>query len=172
VGVVDHEEARPASHLHQAGISHESGAGVLHADATKHPGRAAGGKPLLHIGAFEMLAGGISGIAPGGLHRYQQHRLRLPGSRRGLAVVVEPLHSSTGRIASEWKKDGERFSLNVTVPPNSVAEVFLPTNKADQVTESGKPVAKAEGIKFLRSENGKSIYEVSSGAYQFACSTN
>ena len=71
---------------------------------TEHPGRAAGGKPLLHVGAFEMLAGGISGIAADRLHRYQQHRLRLPGSRRGRAVVVESRHRSTGRLAVECRR--------------------------------------------------------------------
>jgi alpha-L-rhamnosidase len=36
------------------------------------------------------------------------------------------------------------------------------------VTESGKPVAKATGVKFLRQENDKLVYEVGSGTYKFA----
>jgi len=35
------------------------------------------------------------------------------------------------------------------------------------VTESGKPAAKAEGVKFLRMENVAAVYEVGSGTYRF-----
>jgi len=125
---------------------------------------------LADVASWMMLY--LAGIRHDPAHPGYQRFFIKPEIVGDLTSVKAHHISPYGRIASEWKKDGERFSLNVTVPPNSVAEVFLPTNKADQVTESGKPVAKAEGIKFLRSENGKSIYEVSSGAYQFACSTN
>ena len=77
--------------------------------------------------------------------------------------------SPYGKIQSEWKKDGNRFALNIVVPANSVAEVFLPTTQPEQVTESGKPAAKAVGVKFLRTENGKAVYEVGAGSYQFEC---
>jgi hypothetical protein len=35
------------------------------------------------------------------------------------------------------------------------------------VNESGKPAAQSEGVKFLRTENGWAIYEVTSGRYHF-----
>ena len=46
------------------------------------------------------------------------------------------------------------------------AEVSLPTDHPYSVTESGKPVSAASGIKFLRIEDKRVIYEVSSGIYQ------
>ena len=75
--------------------------------------------------------------------------------------------SPYGRIVSDWKKDGDRFSLDLTVPPNSTAEVSLPTDHPDSVAESGKPVSAAPGVKFLRTEDKRAIYEVSSGTYHF-----
>ena len=36
-----------------------------------------------------------------------------------------------------------------------------------RVTESGKPAAKAEGVKFLRMENHAAVYAVGSGTYRF-----
>jgi alpha-L-rhamnosidase len=38
------------------------------------------------------------------------------------------------------------------------------------VTESGRPVAEAEGVKFLRMENNAAVYEIGSGTYQFQSS--
>ncbi|MEI7901156.1 MAG: hypothetical protein WCK89_12965 [bacterium] len=35
------------------------------------------------------------------------------------------------------------------------------------VTVSGKPAAKAEGLKFLCVENGAAVYEAGSGTYRF-----
>jgi alpha-L-rhamnosidase len=45
--------------------------------------------------------------------------------------------------------------------------VFVPAKDEAGVTESGKPAAKAPGVKFLRMENGAAVYEVGSGTYQF-----
>ena len=101
VRIVDHEDARSVPHFRKTGIAHEAGAVLLHADAAEHPGRAAGGEPLLHVRAFQMLAGHVGGVAGGRLHRHQEHRLRLAGSLRGRRIVVDPLHCFAGRIASE-----------------------------------------------------------------------
>ena len=91
-------------------------------------------------------------------------RPEMPGD---LAWVKAHHDSPYGRIQSEWKKDGNTFSLNVTIPANSTAEVFIPASKANDVTEFGKSAAAAKGVKFLRLENGRAVYEVGSGNYQF-----
>ena len=45
---------------------------------------------------------------------------------------------------------------------------WLTARDADAVTESGKPVKNARGVKFVRSEGGSTLFEVESGAYAFA----
>jgi len=57
--------------------------------------------------------------------------------------------------------------MDVTVPPNATATVFVPAKDAASVTESGKPTGEANGVKFLRMENGAALYAVGSGNYQF-----
>lgn len=42
---------------------------------------------------------------------------------------------------------------------------------AAAVTESGKPAGSAPGVKCLRQENGRAIYQVGSGSYRFVCAT-
>jgi alpha-L-rhamnosidase len=57
--------------------------------------------------------------------------------------------------------------MDVTIPVNTTATVCVPAKDAAGVTESGKPAAKANGVKFLRMENGAAIYEVGCGTYRF-----
>jgi alpha-L-rhamnosidase len=75
--------------------------------------------------------------------------------------------SINGRIGSDWKVANNDFHWNITVPANTTATVFIPAVDAAAVTESGKPASEAEGVKFVRVENGRAVYEVSSGSYAF-----
>ncbi|MGB0418919.1 MAG: alpha-L-rhamnosidase C-terminal domain-containing protein, partial [Opitutales bacterium] len=68
------------------------------------------------------------------------------------------------RISSDWKWDNKTFTWAVTVPPNTTATVYMPENAAS-LTESGKPLAKANGVRFLRTEKGRAVYELQSGDY-------
>ena len=57
--------------------------------------------------------------------------------------------------------------MDVTIPPNTTATVYVPAQNVVGVTESGKPAAKAEGVKLLRMENLAAVCEVGSGSYRF-----
>jgi alpha-L-rhamnosidase len=61
--------------------------------------------------------------------------------------------------------------MDVTIPPNTTATVYVPAKEESGVTESDKPAAKANGVKLLRMENGAAVYEVGSGSYQFQSMT-
>ena len=63
--------------------------------------------------------------------------------------------------------DGNKLSMDVTIPGNTTATVFVPAKDAAAVTESGKPVDQAGGVKFLRMENNAAVYAVGSGTYRF-----
>ena len=69
--------------------------------------------------------------------------------------------------ASAWKAEGGRFELEVTIPANTTATVYLPTRDAAGITESGKLLAQASGVKFLRSEGDRAVLAVESGSYRF-----
>ncbi len=72
-----------------------------------------------------------------------------------------------GRIESDWTRENGSLTLNVTIPPNTTATVYMPAGNANQVMEGAGPAAKAVGVKFLRSEPGLAVYEVASGSYMF-----
>jgi alpha-L-rhamnosidase len=75
--------------------------------------------------------------------------------------------SDHGRIVSNWKRENGRLTMEVTIPANTTAEVFVPTKDANSVTESGKPASQAEGVKFLRMQNDAAVYAIGSGTYRF-----
>ena len=75
--------------------------------------------------------------------------------------------SIRGRIETAWKKSGDKLTLNVTIPADTTATVLVPAKNADAITESGKPLAKAPGVKFLRMEGDRAVLEAEAGSYKF-----
>ncbi|WP_320178421.1 family 78 glycoside hydrolase catalytic domain [Roseovarius pacificus] len=65
-----------------------------------------------------------------------------------------------GAIESDWKIEGDTFWWNIRVPANTTAEVHVPGSDVE-VTEG------VEGVNKLRDEAGFTVYEVTSGRYQF-----
>jgi alpha-L-rhamnosidase len=62
--------------------------------------------------------------------------------------------SNFGRIDSNWKRDDHQWTMDVTMPANTTATVYVPTSEIASVNESGKPVSRAEGVKFPPHEEG------------------
>jgi alpha-L-rhamnosidase len=84
--------------------------------------------------------------------------------------VNASFQSLYGLIKSEWKLETGRFIWKVTVPPNSAATIYIPTNDPASILESGRNIEKSTGIKFSRIENNLAIYEIGSGNYEFSSS--
>ena len=84
-----------------------------------------------------------------------------------LTWVKGAYDSSHGRIVSNWQRKGDDLTMDVTIPINTTATVHVPATDAAAVSESGKPAAQADGVRFLRMENGAAVFEVGSGIYQF-----
>lgn len=85
----------------------------------------------------------------------------------GLTYVKARYNSIRGPIVSEWKVEGDQFHLNVTIPVNTTATVYVPARNAAEITEGGRPASEAEGVEFLRREEGAVVYRVGSGHYAF-----
>ena len=76
--------------------------------------------------------------------------------------------SVQGRIESEWSKGkGGTMTLRVVIPANTTATIYAPMADVASMTESGHSVAKANGVQFLRLENGAAVFAVGSGKYTF-----
>jgi alpha-L-rhamnosidase len=80
--------------------------------------------------------------------------------------------SHQGRIDSAWKWEGGQFELNVTIPANVTATVYVPTSDAAKVMESGKLLGRTKGIKILSNRDELMVLEVGSGKYEFTAPWN
>jgi alpha-L-rhamnosidase len=86
----------------------------------------------------------------------------------GDVTWVKAHHDSVhGRIVSNWRREGQKLMMEVTIPANTTGTVFVPAKNAEVVTESGQPASKAAGVTFLRMENNAAVYAVGSGTYRF-----
>ncbi|TCD01574.1 alpha-L-rhamnosidase [Pedobacter psychroterrae] len=83
--------------------------------------------------------------------------------------VKSSYQSVNGIISVSWKKSGSKFTMKVTIPANSSAEVFLKVSSVDEVTINGLKFLAAKEIKQVRKQDGKLILTVPSGTYEFEC---
>ncbi len=90
-----------------------------------------------------------------------------PTPGNGITWVKGSYDSINGKIATAWKVEGGKFRLEVSIPPNTTATVYIPAKDVASVTESGKTVANAQGLKFLKMEKDAAVFEVGSGNYLF-----
>ncbi|MDF9827154.1 alpha-L-rhamnosidase [Ereboglobus sp. PH5-10] len=91
----------------------------------------------------------------------------IPGG--GLTHARAAYEAATGRIESGWKVlPGGGLALDVTIPVGSRAKIHLPAKAATAVTESGRPLASAPGVRVIASETpGEVVCETGSGVYRF-----
>ena len=75
--------------------------------------------------------------------------------------------SSRGKIVSDWKHEGGQFTLKVTIPANTTATVYMPAKSLDTVMEGWRSAARSEGVTFLRQEDGRAVFNIVSGSYDF-----
>lgn len=78
--------------------------------------------------------------------------------------------SPYGRIVSSWKRDGNKVTLDVTIPPNTKAEVAIPNTDCKRVTESGKSIIES-GFKCAEYTPYTVHISLGSGVYRFEAVT-
>ncbi len=68
-------------------------------------------------------------------------------------------HSVYGTITSEWKKDGNNFEMNVTIPANTTGLIYLPAGSTGRIVMNNKP------MKGIPIDNTGTYLKVGSGTY-------
>ncbi|MBE0660065.1 MAG: family 78 glycoside hydrolase catalytic domain [Bryobacteraceae bacterium] len=91
-----------------------------------------------------------------------------PDPTGGITSAEGHYDSMYGRITSAWRTRGPELTYRATVPANTTATLLLPAASAGDVKESGKDARTAKGVTFVRHENGKAVFLLQSGAYEFS----
>lgn len=90
--------------------------------------------------------------------------------KTGVTWAKGTYQSAAGEIAVDWKlsNDGKTFTLKCEIPANSQAVIALPINdNSNKITEGELDAKKAEGLEFLKYENGRAYFNALSGEYNF-----
>jgi alpha-L-rhamnosidase len=103
----------------------------------------------------------------------------VPGKPAFEEVIIKPdvldnltwasgtFQSPRGTIVSKWKKQADNYELQVTIPANTSAQVYLPTTDAAAIRESGKPIT-GKDIRIEKTEQNNTILRIGSGTYHFS----
>lgn len=82
----------------------------------------------------------------------------------GISHAQVSYDSPYGMIATSWQKNGEKLTLDVTIPENTKATIYLPVSAKQQIWEGRKNLAKSTGS---GQETGREKIQVGSGKYHF-----
>jgi alpha-L-rhamnosidase len=89
-----------------------------------------------------------------------------PQMPTGIDSVTATHHAMEGVISTSWVRKGTGVELTVSVPVNTAATIYVPTQDPATVTESGVPVASAPGVTAVTTTGGIAA-SVGSGTYDF-----
>lgn len=105
---------------------------------------------------------GINPLAPG----FSKFEIK-PQPTGDLTYAKGHYDAVVGRIVSDWRIEGTKFYLKVSVPANTTAMIYVPSLEKKLVLEKGMPAENAVGLKFIEMKNGYSIYQAVAGNYAF-----
>jgi alpha-L-rhamnosidase len=116
----------------------------------------------------------VAGIAPDpaapGYKRFIVHPIMGPGINSARASLMT-MH---GEIKTAWNYSAHRFHLDLTVPVNTMATVYVPEGaslimgvQAPLVQESGQPIVLSNGVGFRGRREDCEVYELGGGTYHF-----
>jgi alpha-L-rhamnosidase len=88
-----------------------------------------------------------------------------PGGR--ISWARAGYNSIQGPIATAWSVQDGVFSLDVTIPTNTVTTVHIPAKDAAAIREGHSLAADAVGVRFIKKQSDDAVFEVGSGRYHF-----
>lgn len=109
---------------------------------------------------LEWFHGGIAGIRQMEHSVAFKHVMIRPQPAGDLTRASGSFHSPYGWIRTDWQRTVDHFTLNVEIPVNSRASVYVPANVASKITLNGKKVNPTT------LEDSAALLQVGSGKYE------
>ncbi|WP_282147945.1 family 78 glycoside hydrolase catalytic domain [Algibacter lectus] len=85
---------------------------------------------------------------------------------KSLTNVHGEYGSINGKIVSSWSINDNTFSLDVEIPVNTTAKVFVPAKKDYTIKESSTPIT-GKKLKILERDGIYQVLDIGSGSYSF-----
>jgi alpha-L-rhamnosidase len=97
-----------------------------------------------------------------------KHIKIMPHIGGNLTYANADLKTYYGTVSSHWKIDNGKLQLDVEIPANTTATVYVPAKSAEEITEGGNALSSLRDIKIAGTENGYIELDIGSGKYHFA----
>ncbi len=97
---------------------------------------------------------------------YRHSRLA-PHPGGGLTSAAAGLETGYGKLSSGWQLKNDSLLLDLTIPVNTRATVYIPAPEGGRITEDGHPLAEVKDILLEGVERGYLIVGLGSGSYHF-----
>jgi alpha-L-rhamnosidase len=94
----------------------------------------------------------------------------MPHIGGNLTNASADLQTYYGNISSHWKTDKGVLRLDVEIPVNTTAIVYIPAKTPESVMENGKALSMNSTIKIMGNEGEYVKVAVGSGIYHFVAS--
>ena len=85
----------------------------------------------------------------------------------GLTSAKGQLHTYYGLIKSDWRINNEEFNIQIEIPVNTNAKVYLPASSARMITEGGTLISNLDYIDLVEEKDGDVLLVLGSGKYNF-----
>ena len=96
-----------------------------------------------------------------------KHIIIAPNPGGGLTHAMAEIHTIYGEAKSAWQMANHEMVLDVTIPPNTSADVYLPAGDVNMISERGKPIKESDHLRTILNDDGKIVLQIGSGNYQF-----
>ena len=90
-----------------------------------------------------------------------------PHIGKGLTHAAATLQTYYGTLSSGWRIENEKLILDVEIPVNTTATVYIPAKNSSSVFESDKMQSTIRDIQVTGIKNGYVVAKIGSGKYHF-----
>jgi alpha-L-rhamnosidase len=98
---------------------------------------------------------------------YKKIRIQ-PHIGGNLSFASASLQTGYGELSTAWKIEGGKFHLDVEIPVNTSAHIYIPASRAEDILENEKPLSGSKEITVSGKEGNYIVLQTGSGTYHFS----
>lgn len=88
-----------------------------------------------------------------------------PAITKELQFINASTSTINGIITSNWSIKKRYILMDIVIPTNTKAEIYIPSKNQSKITINGKPLNKIKNLEVLSSLDNKTVIRVGSGSY-------
>jgi alpha-L-rhamnosidase len=90
-----------------------------------------------------------------------------PHTGGGLTHAAATLQTYYGTVSSSWTTNGSDLTMDVEIPANTSADIYLPASPESAITENGTALSARKDVQVTSSDDQYVVVKAGSGKYHF-----